>query len=540
MLKKMRLGELFTTKEQTFSIYKLNGLLALWLFFAYNLPFLNKVWDGVGDKSVGVIILIIGVAIYLLLLNLLLILCANIRPVFKPFIILTFFISTILLYSNSTGKQYNPWAFEMSQWLAGTGRFLTLNFALHFIFLFLLPSVVLSIINIKYDTTKRHIIKTLAAIGLVSLSLFSIHQLTQDKIRPYYHSMRSALVDVIPMHFVDSSIKYVQHQYFEPVHSFAILDNAPYLIDKNVHTTVVLIVGQSIRADAFTKDNLLSFEQHAGQESPLSACDTYAESSIQCMFSFLSLAEFNDKQATHQQNVLDILALSGVNIFWLSHHESCGDLCKRANVSERRLKCKNKQCYDHDLINTLLVDVLHNAINPKAPNLVIIQTQNIGSPLYSRFYPNEFSTRVPECNTLLVANCNNGELINSYRNAVDYMKFVLAQAISRIEQFHVSYPITNTSLMFTAKYGESLGEKGLYFHGSPKAVAPSEQLLVPLLIVDNNLPSDCLSMLNGKLSHDFVSHTLLGYFHTRSKTYSPEFDIGYLCKSQAIEKAMLY
>ncbi|MGB3727605.1 MAG: sulfatase-like hydrolase/transferase [Glaciecola sp.] len=428
----------------------------------------------------------------------------------------------------------------MSQWLAGTGRFLTLSFALHFIFLFLLPSVVLSIINIKYDTTKRHIIKTLAAIGLVSLSLFSIHQLTQDKIRPYYHSMRSALVDVIPMHFVDSSIKYVQHQYFEPVHSFAILDNAPYLIDKNEHTTVVLIVGQSIRADAFTKDNLLSFEQHAGQESPLSACDTYAESSMQCMFSFLSLAEFSDKQASHQQNVLDILALSGVNIFWLSHHESCGDLCKRANVSERRLKCKNKQCYDHDLINTLLVDVLHNAINPKAPNLVIIQTQNIGSPLYSRFYPDEFSTRVPECNTLLVANCNNGELINSYRNAVDYMKFVLAQAISRIEQFHVSFPITNTSLMFTAKYGESLGEKGLYFHGSPKAVAPSEQLLVPLLIVDNNLPSDCLSMLNGKLSHDFVSHTLLGYFHTRSKTYSPKFDIGYLCKSQAIEKAMLY
>ncbi len=536
----MRLGDVVTFRSQTFSIYKLNALLALWLLLAYNLPFLNTIWHGTGNKSMEVIALLTGVAIYLLLLNLLLVLCINIKPIFKPALMLTFFISTILLYSNSTGKQYNPWAFELSQWLDGIGRFLTLTFALQFIFLFLLPSILLSVINIQYDTTKRHIIKTLAAIGLVCFSLFSIHQLTQDKIKPYYHSMRSALVDVIPMHFIDSSIKYVQHQYFEPVHSFAILDNAPSLIDKNEHTTVVLIVGQSIRADAFTKDNLLSFEQHTGQKSSLSACDTYAQSSIQCMFSFLSLAEFTDQQASHQQNVLDILALSGVNIFWLSHHESCGELCKRANVYERRLQCKNKQCYDHELINTLLVDVLHNAIAPKAPKLIVIQTQNIGSPLYSRFYPNEFSTHIPECKTLLVANCNNVELVNSYQNAVDYMKFVLAQANSRIDQFHATYPNTNTSLIFTAKYGESLGEKGLYFHGSPKAVAPSEQLLVPLLIVDDNLPGDCLSMLNGKLSHDFVSHTLLGYFHIRSKTYSPEFDIGYLCKSQAIEKAMLY
>jgi lipid A ethanolaminephosphotransferase len=540
MLKQMRLGELFTSKEQTFSIYKLNGLLALWLLLAYNLPFLNTIWHGTGNKSMEVIALLTGVAIYLLLLNLLLVLCINIKPIFKLALMLTFFISTILLYSNSTGKQHNPWAFELSQWLDGIGRFITLSFALQFIFLFLLPSILLSMINIQYDTTRRHIIKTLAAIGLVSLSLFSIHQLTQDKIKPYYHSLRSALVDVVPMHFIDSSIKYVQHQYFEPVHSFAILDNAPSLINNNEHTTVVLIVGQSIRADVFTKDNLLSFEQHTGQKSSLTACDTYAQSSIQCMFSFLSLAEFTDQQASHQQNVLDILALSGVNIFWLSHHESCGELCKRANVYERRLQCKNKQCYDHELINTLLVDVLHNAIDPKAPKLVIIQTQNIGSPLYSRFYPNEFSTHIPECKTLLVANCNNVELMNSYQNAVDYMKFVLAQANSRIDQFHASYPNTNASLIFTAKYGESLGEKGLYFHGSPKAVAPSEQLLVPLLIVDDNLPSDCLSILNRKLSHDFVSHTLLGYFHTRSKTYSPELDIGYLCQSQAIEKAMLY
>jgi lipid A ethanolaminephosphotransferase len=77
-----------------------------------------------------------------------------------------------------------------------------------------------------------------------------------------------------------------------------------------------------------------------------------------------------------------------------------------------------------------------------------------------------------------------------------------------------------------------LGEKGYYFHGSPKAVAPSEQLQVPLLIVDEQLPHNCLSTLNTQLSHDSISHTLLGYFHVKSKVYSANFDIVALCDKQ--------
>jgi len=537
MLEHFRLGKLLPFRPLSISVYKLNGLLALWFLIAYNLPFLKELWIAIGDKNSISIMLLLAVSTCLLLLNCLLILCINIKSIFRPSLTLLFLISSILLYSNSTGKQYNPFAFELSQWFAGTGRFLTFGFACTFIFLFLLPVTVLWKIDIRWASAKSHILKTVGATLLVCSLIVTIYQLTEHRIRPFYQATRSALVNVIPAHFIDSSFKYLQHQYFEPVHTFSILDNAPSFIGKRQNTTVVLMVGESIRADVFNANNLLSLEQREGQKSSLAACDTYSESSTQCIFSFLPLAGFNDQLASHQQNVIDLLALSGVNIYWLSNHRSCGDLCARANVYERRLECEHKPCFDHELIDILLNDILNDAVNPDAPNLIVIQTQNIGSPLYSRFYPREYATNLPECDTLLVTNCDNSELLNSYQNAMNYIEFVLMRANFRLNEFHSQHPSNKTALIFTAKFGESLGEKGLYFHGSPKSVAPKEQLLVPLFIVDDNLPIDCLPKLGGKLSHDVLSHTLLGYFHIRTKVYSPRYDIGALCEQQPIEKA---
>jgi len=538
MLEHFSLGKLLPFRPLSISVYKLNGLLALWFLLAYNLPFLKDVWIAIGDKNCISITVFLAVLISLLLLNCLLILCINIKSIYKPSLTLLFLISSILLYSNSTGKQYNPFAFEFSQWFGGTGRFLTFGFAFTFFFLFLLPATVLWKLDIRWASTKSHILKTVGATLLVCSLIVTIYQLTEHRIRPFYQATRSALVNVIPAHFIDSSAKYIHHQYFEPVHTFSILDNAPSFIDTKQNTTVVLVVGESIRADVFNAKNLLSLEQHEGQKISLAACDTYSESSTQCIFSFLPLAGFNDQLASHQQNVLDLLALSGVNIYWLSNHRNCGDLCARANVYERHLQCENKPCFDHELIDDLLDDIISNTIDPDAPNLIIIQTQNISSPLYSQFYPREYATNLPECNTVLVTNCDNSELLNSYQNAMHYIEFVLSRANSRLNEFHSQHPNNKTSLIFTAKFGESLGEKGFYFHGAPKSVAPKEQLQVPLFIVDDNLPIDCLSKLGGKLSHDVLSHTLLGYFHIRTKVYSAQYDIGSLCEQQTIKNSM--
>lgn len=514
------------------TIYKVNLLVALWLTLAYNLPFLLGVLTSIAGPIVETIFLCLFLLVCLFLLNYLLVVCLNVKRLYKPCLIILFLISSILLYSSSTGKQYNPSAFEMSQWLAGTGRFITFGFAINTLFLFLLPSFVLMKTELRWDGFKWHTLKTIATILSLCALLSGIYHIAEKPISPHYNVARSELVNVIPAHFIDSSLKYLHHQYFEPAPIFTILDNEPVLAEPTLHKTLVLVLAESVRAASFGATHLLDAKHQAGQQNVISACDTSAMSSSQCIFSLLSRTAFIDHNATHQQNVLDILSLAGVNIYWLSNDGSCGDICKRAKVDERKLECDKHPCYDHELIDLALTKILNTPQTANQSNLIIIQTQNIGSPLYSRFYPHTYASKKPECKTLLVSNCDRAELMNSYSNAIKYMKYVLTKANSALNNFHRQHPQVATSLVFTSKYGESLGEKGYYFHGSPKAVAPSEQLQVPLLIVDEQLPHNCLSTLNTQLSHDSISHTLLGYFHVKSKVYSANFDIAAVCGEQ--------
>jgi lipid A ethanolaminephosphotransferase len=518
----------FRIPETTLTIEKLTLCLTLWFAAAYNLPFIIDIWNSLGQKSITLLLLYAVMICCLLLLNLLLLNVLSIKKVFKPSVIFLFLISTILLYSNFTGKQYNPFAFDFSEWLAGTGRFLSVNFAVALIFLFVIPSVLLWRTNISWGTTKRRLLVIIGSIAIASIMLFSFHQVTQYRVQPLYEATRASLTNAIPIHFIDSSVKFIKYQYFNPIHPFSILDTAPIIPAQERHKTVVLVLSESIRADIFTQYLGSITTVNQTQNSAITSCDTYGGSSLQCIFSFLSAEDFSESKATHQQNVLDLLSLSGVNITWLTNQKSCGVLCAKANVIEKSLHCTVDDCDDQALTGRLLAETLRT-LNPAQSNLIVIQTKNIASPLYSRFYPKEYSKYLPECDTILVASCSDTQLTNSYNNAMLYVSVMLGRAINQLEGFKQLHDNVETALLFTSKYGESLGEHGYYFHGSPRAIAPSEQILVPLLILDQSLPQNCLSALHKGLSHDVISHTLLGQFHVKTKAYKANQDVQAIC-----------
>lgn len=518
----------FRIPETTISIQKLTFYLTGWFTAAYNIPFVVEIWGSLGQKSITILFLYAVMICCLLLLNLLMLNMLSIKCVFKPSVIFLFLISTLLLYSNFTGKQYNPFAFDFNEWLAGTGRFLTLKFAFALMFLFVIPTTVLLKIKINWGTTKKRVLCISSSAVLASLMLVGFYRITEDRVQPIFEATRASLSHAIPMHFIDSNAKFIKSQYFNPIHSFSILDKTPIILPQARHKTVVLMVSESIRADIFNQYLSSIFAITKAQNSAITSCNTYGDSSLQCIFSFLSADKFNESKATHQQNVLDLLSLSGVNIVWLSNQKGCGILCARANVIEVSLKCTAKHCDDLELSDKLLAETLRS-IDPEQSNLIVIQTKNIASPLYSRFYPKEYSQYLPECNTILVASCTDKQLINSYNNAMSYISVMLAHAVNELQQFKQQHENVETAFVFTSKYGESLGEQGYYFHGSPRAIAPIEQILVPLLIIDENLPQNCLASIQKNLSHDVISHTLLGQFHIKSKAYQAELDVQATC-----------
>jgi lipid A ethanolaminephosphotransferase len=80
-------------------------------------------------------------------------------------------------------------------------------------------------------------------------------------------------------------------------------------------------------------------------------------------------------------------------------------------------------------------------------------------------------------------------------------------------------------VLFVSDHGESLGEKGLYLHGLPYAIAPDVQKRVPMLmwfspgLKGADLPDlACLRQrAQAPAAHDHLFHTLLGLLDVQTR-----------------------
>ena len=91
----------------------------------------------------------------------------------------------------------------------------------------------------------------------------------------------------------------------------------------------------------------------------------------------------------------------------------------------------------------------------------------------------------------------------------------------------------DAGLLYLSDHGESLGESGLYLHGAPWWMAPSEQTRVPALFWMNDgwaktfhISRDKLqARASGDVTQESLYHTVLGLVGVSSTTYRPEYDL---------------
>jgi len=94
-----------------------------------------------------------------------------------------------------------------------------------------------------------------------------------------------------------------------------------------------------------------------------------------------------------------------------------------------------------------------------------------------------------------------------------------------------------TGFWYVSDHGESTGEHGLYLHGAPYTVAPTQQTHVPMLMwfsdawqQQNVSQVACLkSQVNHSLSHDYLFPTLLSLLNIKTQVSDPENDMLHLC-----------
>ncbi|WP_434340719.1 phosphoethanolamine transferase [Motilimonas cestriensis] len=345
---------------------------------------------------------------------------------------------------------------------------------------------------------------------------------------------------IVPAH-VYYGVRYAKRTFFStPLKYVAFGQDAVVKPSKNGKPNlVVLVVGETARAHNMqyngyqreTNPYTQGFNLIALQN--VSSCGTATAHSLPCMMSNLSHDNFKRERADSQDNVLDVMAHAGVDVTWLENDGGDKHVAKNITKHELTLSqgwdgCQSLSCYDEVLVQQLaqLVD----AKGKPSDQLVALHIIGSHGPTYYQRYPKDMEVFKPACRRSDIENCSDEEIVNVYDNTLVYTDYVLAQTIKLLQGYSEQY---NVALMYLSDHGESLGENGLYLHGTPYAFAPTEQTQVPWLIwlpeeyaSAQGINRDCLAQAakTGTFSHDNLFHSLLDFYGVETQAKQAELD----------------
>jgi lipid A ethanolaminephosphotransferase len=170
--------------------------------------------------------------------------------------------------------------------------------------------------------------------------------------------------------------------------------------------------------------------------------------------------------------------------------------------------------------------------HPTGDITVVLHQMGSHGPAYYKRYPAAFEQFKPACQNNLLEKCSVEEISNAYDNTILYTDYFLSKVIAFLKG---NTPKFETAMFYVSDHGESLGEKGVFLHGMPYAIAPESQTHVGAIMwlsdnfMSDNLKGVSFEALKAKehvpYTHDNLFHTLLGMMEIESKDYDPKLDI---------------
>lgn len=294
---------------------------------------------------------------------------------------------------------------------------------------------------------------------------------------------------------------------------------------------VVVVVGEAARAQ---NSSLLGYERPTNPRlaatagvvafSQATACATATVDSLPCMFSRLGRRGFSQARAVAEDNLLDVLQRTGVEVLWRENNSPCKDVCARVPVEDLRHATATPGCGGRPCHDEVLLDGLDQRLAGAAHDqLIVLHLLGSHGPSYFRRYPPAFRRFLPECAQDDVHHCPTESIVNAYDNSLLYTDHVVARAIALLRQ-HAGR--IEPTLLYVSDHGESLGEYGVYLHSLPWLLAPQTQKRIPLVAWSPALDLSCVqSRRDEPASHDNLFHTVLGLFGVGTAEYRKELDL---------------
>ena len=422
--------------------------------------------------------------------------------------------------------------------LAESSDLFSLPLLFYFVCLGVLPAYIVYRVPVAYRHFKSELfgkLKTiLLSLGIIALLLF----LNNKHYASFFREHKPLRYTTNPLYWIYSTGKYISLTYnsgsdiLKPMGEDATIPS-----DTQPPKLVVMVVGEAARADHFSlngykretnpklkKEDIINFGHFY-------SCGTSTAVSVPCMFSLLDRADYSYKKGRSQENVIDVLKHTGkVALLWRDNNSDSKGVALRIPYEDFKSPDRNTLCTDGECRDVGMLEGLDAFIAKHKRKHILIILHQMGNhgPAYYKRYPRAFEHFVPVCRTNQLEACSREEIANAYDNAILYTDYFLSKIIAFLKKYDKKY---QTSMIYIADHGESLGEKGLYLHGLPYFIAPDAQKHVGALMwfgtqSQHYLPIARLKQIADRhFSHDNLSQTLLGLFGVQSRIYRKEKDI---------------
>lgn len=353
-------------------------------------------------------------------------------------------------------------------------------------FLGILPSLAVCVFSIEHLPLRRAVISRLKLIGIalllilipiVSFSRFYASFFREHKVLRYYANPTYAIYSVYK--YINKNTK-LAPVIVQPVGTDAKIPET----DKD-RELIIVVVGEAARADRFSlngyerETNPLLSREDVIFFPNVQSCDTSTATSVPCMFSDLTRAEFSSKKARARENILDIAQRAGVSILWRDNNSDSKGVALRVPYEDYKNPDKNPICDEECRDEGMLVGLQDYIDAQKKDILIILHQMGNHGPAYSKRYPKEFEQFTPVCKNNQLEQCSPDEINNAYDNCILYTDFFLSNTIELLKKNDQQF---ETAMLYMSDHGESLGEYGVYLHGMPYPLAPEAQKHIAALV----------------------------------------------------------
>ena len=537
-------------KIKPISLIVFNLLLAIWLGVFLNIAFFEKIrmltpYNGVKAGLFVVASIIIVVAAYNFIFQFF-----NWKWTAKPLAIALVFIGGFAAYAVNTlgvlitsdqiqnlmqtdiAEARDTWSWHLVTWTLG---------------MTVLPIIVILMMKIKPEPIIRQLLHKLIALVVSLAMVLGLLFVFYVDFAAIFRENRDLKGMISPQNMIASFASYYKKK--APKENLPLVVYGEDAVMQKAQATslpklMVLVVGETARAENFSLNgyskntNPKLSQQDILNFSRVSSCGTATAVSVPCMFSGMPRKEYEERLASHREGLLDIAQRAGYQVTWIDNNSGCKGTCDRVNQFKipeplQQKWCKDKECFDDILIDSFKAYLATIPQDDNRPRLIVLHQMGSHGPAYYKRVPAQFKVFKPTCDTNAIQGCSRDALLNSYDNTLLYTDYVLDSLIETLKNT-TKY---QTALWYLSDHGESTGESGMYLHGAPYAIAPTQQTHIPMLMWFSTVwqhqakqQIKCLAQQGRQeLSQDNLFPTMLSLLDVKSKVIDPNNDMLAAC-----------